>query len=107
MKSNRFFSQKGFSLIEILVAMVILAIFIAASAPLLSSSYKGIMMSGEKSVDTYISQKELEEMVFSRNPDSDFIIFFDKGYTMEINKNDIEIIENESGNIFHISSRAD
>ncbi|ACA59474.1 prepilin-type N-terminal cleavage/methylation domain-containing protein [Candidatus Desulforudis audaxviator] len=59
-------THRGFSLVEIIVAVALLAIFIAAAAVLLSASFKGIMDSGEKSRLIYHTQQVLEEKI-SRN----------------------------------------
>lgn len=52
--------QKGFTLVEILVAVAIIVIFVAASVPLMSVSTRGIIDSGEKSIATYTIQEEME-----------------------------------------------
>ncbi len=58
-KSPFLSAQEGFSLAEILAAVALLAIFLAASAPLLTSSFKGIMDSGGKSKSIYAAQQGL------------------------------------------------
>lgn len=54
-------NQKGFSLVEIIVAMAILALFTAVSVPLFSSSFSNITWVGEKSEVTYDAQKRIVE----------------------------------------------
>ncbi len=55
-------SKKGFSLVEIIVAMALLSLFVAVSIPLLSISFEGIMWGGDKSKLTYEAQTLLEDM---------------------------------------------
>ncbi|GAB6182086.1 hypothetical protein JCM14036_34050 [Desulfotomaculum defluvii] len=51
---------KGFTLMEIMIAMSVIAIIIAAFAPLLSSSYSAIFSAGRQSNTLYTIQQKLE-----------------------------------------------
>lgn len=58
-------SIKGISLLEIVVALALLAIFVAAFTPLIVNSYEAIMWSGEKSVAVYEKQEQMEAKIIS------------------------------------------
>ena len=53
--------QKGFSLIEIIIAMVIFALVVVTLAPLLGMNFKQIIASGNRSIATYASQEDIED----------------------------------------------
>mgnify|MGYP001334066919 CR=1 FL=1 len=86
-------TKKGFSLVEVLVAMAIFSIFIAASVSLFTTSFEGIMESGGKSKNIYEDQKVLEENIDDETFDDydeqgNFKIFFSNesgdSFTVEI-----------------------
>ncbi|MDW7651432.1 MAG: Calx-beta domain-containing protein [Bacillota bacterium] len=56
-------TEDGFTLIEILVAIAILAIMIAALTPLFISSFTGIFTAGRKSGTQYLVQQEIEKAI--------------------------------------------
>ncbi len=91
---------KGFSLVEILVAMAILSIFIAASVPLLTGSFERVMWGGEKSEFSYRAQSEVEEGSMPEpevpDPTGTFRITFQDEITLELEvKKIIRVIEGE------------
>ena len=57
------FNQDGFSLVEILVAFVILLIVITAVTPLFTTSYAGIFRAGRKSNALYQAQRDIESAI--------------------------------------------
>lgn len=59
--------QKGFSLVELIIAIAILGLIAAAVIPLLSISYRGIIQSGSRSVDIYQDQATLESQIEDPN----------------------------------------
>lgn len=94
------FKQKGSFLVEILVAVFLLAVLISAITPLLSVSYQVIMDGGRKSKTGYDTQQVLEERINNADYDEtgDFKIFFTNNsggsYTAEIGE--VGIIEEDS-----------
>ena len=64
MKTNlrRFYRNKsGFSLIELIIAMAVLAIIVATFTTMLTSGLFGIVKAGEKSTNIFLSQEDLEK----------------------------------------------
>jgi prepilin-type N-terminal cleavage/methylation domain-containing protein len=57
------YSQSGFTLIEIVMALLILSIIIIALTPLFSMSFKHIYLAGNKSVTMYESQGVIDEQL--------------------------------------------
>ena len=60
-KIQVYFTDMGFTLIEILVAMFVLVTIVVAFTPLLLGSFDQIMGAGEKSDSLFKSQKEMSE----------------------------------------------
>ncbi len=56
-------NQSGFSLVELLIAMVVLVIAVTAFTGMLTSGMSGIARAGEKSTHMYLSQEELEKKI--------------------------------------------
>ncbi|QGG46577.1 type IV pilus modification PilV family protein [Heliorestis convoluta] len=84
--------KKGFSVVEVLISLVILTILIVAVAPLMATSFTGIMASGNRSTDLYQAQRELENEISELNNETNgsslFEITFSDGsdnVTIEIN----------------------
>lgn len=65
MGSSYYFSskQKGFTLVEVIVAMALLAIIITFTSPLILHSYERIMWSRTESVSIYEKQRNLETKI--------------------------------------------
>jgi len=61
--------EKGFSLVEILVALTILLIIATAFLSLYTQSYLGIAYSGHKNKALYEAQQEIEELILSNESD--------------------------------------
>ena len=59
-KNNDFKSENGFSLVELLAALIILTIIIFAFTPLLLASIENIHYAGDKSEALHEGQSELE-----------------------------------------------
>ncbi len=80
-------NNRGFSLVEILVALAILALVVAVSVPLLTNSFEGVMWSGGKSKVTYGAQANLEENLFDKNSIDTgcVIVVFSNGRELKIN----------------------
>ncbi len=58
-------SQGGFSLIEVMIAMVIMLIIISAFTVLFTSSFTGIFRAGSKSESLYRAQAEMDHAINS------------------------------------------
>lgn len=82
-------SSKGFSLIELLVSMALLAILAIGFIPLMTNSYTGIYSSGEKNKAINQAQKEIEQL-------------FTTGTTLE-DKLSVEFINGGNTTEFEIS----
>lgn len=64
MLRNRTFQQnKGFTLVEVLVALSIITIIVISFTALLTSSYVNIISAGKKSLASYSVQEEMEERI--------------------------------------------
>lgn len=59
--------ENGFTLIEVLVAVAVLAIITGVFTMLFTNSYKSIFASGNKSNAQYIAQQELERRIAANN----------------------------------------
>lgn len=65
-KINRiFYHNSGFSLVEILVALAIIALFVTVSVPLFSGSVERIMWAGEESEEAYKVQEDMDRSIVS------------------------------------------
>jgi prepilin-type N-terminal cleavage/methylation domain-containing protein len=60
MKNSSLNAEKGFSLIEVLIAVFILLIIVIAFTTLFTSSFRGITSSGSRSEKLFILQKNIE-----------------------------------------------
>ena len=80
---------RGFSLIELLVSIALLAILAIGFIPLMTNSYTGIYVSGEKNKAIDLAQKEIEQL-------------FTNGTTIE-DKISIEFINGGNTTEFEIS----
>lgn len=93
-------AHKGFSLVEIIVAVALLAIFVAATTSLLNVSFKGIMDSGEKSKLNYNAQQVLEEQIrnnaIDRNTNFEILFSTGAGENFLMRINDAGIVEEGS-----------
>lgn len=58
---NKMKSNKGFSLVELLVSISLLTIMAVAFLPLLTTSYSGIQKSGERNNAINLAQQEIEQ----------------------------------------------
>lgn len=76
--------QKGFSLVEIIISLAILAMFTTASVPLVLGCLKKIMVVGEKSQVTFKVQDDLERSIIDKNVVGDPI----KEITLSFKKKD-------------------
>ncbi|HZK24964.1 MAG TPA: Calx-beta domain-containing protein [Oscillospiraceae bacterium] len=56
-------NKRGMTLVEVLVALVIIVIMIAALVPLFSSSYGGIFVAGRRSSAKFYVQEEIEKAI--------------------------------------------
>lgn len=64
---NLFRSHKGFTLVELMVALTILLLIVFAFTPLLLGSIERIHYAGDKSEALYQSQAEIEVKIFERD----------------------------------------
>lgn len=55
--------ENGFSLIEVLVALAVLAVVIVTFTALFTSSFAGISIAGDKSVELYNAQTEMDDAI--------------------------------------------
>lgn len=62
-ESTKQLNELGFSLVELLIAMVILAVIILSFTALFSSSFSGIFTAGRKSKALFEAQDELEQKI--------------------------------------------
>lgn len=60
---NIFFGSKGFTLVEVLVAMAILMLVIFAYTTLFTSSFENIFRAGERSEKLYLAQQNIEKLM--------------------------------------------
>lgn len=56
-------NNKGFTLVEVLVSLFLLALIIGVFSQLITVSYSGIYSAGDKSKIQYLSQKEIENTI--------------------------------------------
>lgn len=65
-KNQFLVDSKGFTLVEVLVAMSILMLVVFAYTALFTSSFEGIFRAGEKSEGLFLAQKNIENLVAIR-----------------------------------------
>jgi len=63
MEKKKCFSQIGFTLTEVLVALVIITILVTALVPLFSMSFSGIFDAGRNSETQFLIQEEIEKAI--------------------------------------------
>jgi len=84
--------EKGFTLIEVLVAMIVLAIGILGLAPMLVISMQGNQFSREITEATYLAQDRLEQLrnqtVISPIPYSEYSFSLNGEYTRTVDVSD-------------------
>lgn len=101
--------QKGFSLIEVLIAIFVLAIILVATVSIFATSYMGIIYSGHESKEIYNIQQQLEEKI--NNSDYDFEgnikMFFmdDNGQSYPIPSEGIDVGIIKQGSLMYITSK--
>ncbi len=59
--------QSGFSLVELLVAMVIFMIIVIAFTALFTNSYTGIFRAGDKSESMFVAQADMDKAIYRGN----------------------------------------
>lgn len=72
-------NHKGFSLVELLVALVILVIVITGITTLLLGGFSGVFRTGRKTQALKAAQTDIENALRVDNPDNDdpLVIYFD------------------------------
>ena len=65
--------EEGFTLVEILVAMVILLIIVLAMTAFFLNSYTMLSLAGDKSVSVFKAQDKLEETIGNFDPSEEGI----------------------------------
>lgn len=61
--------NKGFTLVELIVAMFIITLVVTSIIPMLLIGYKQIISSGKKNVSIYTTQKQVEDVLAGNNND--------------------------------------
>ena len=92
-------NDKGFTLVEILVAILLIAIIASAMLPLFTYGYTQIVRTGDRTEALYESQSIIETDSASA-PDQEVIrfTFEGKAIDMEINVYDVENTYGSNGN---------
>lgn len=78
-------NEKGFSLVEVIVAMAILMIIITAFTALFTGSFSGIFTAGRKSEALYRAQSDMDAVINSAGTadyDEDIISVTEKAVTI-------------------------
>ena len=99
-----FQKESGFSLVEVMIALVIIALIATAIVPLFISGFSGIVASGRKSVSMYETQVELERAISQgiQEPDeSPLAIIFADSSSVEVRGKQLDVeIEKVSITVF-------
>lgn len=75
-------SERGFTLLEVIVAIVIISTLTAAFAPLLISSIQRIKWAGERMEELYAMQSEMEKAMVTESGtiEQELVIYGTNGY---------------------------
>lgn len=93
--------KKGFTLVELIVAMAIVAIILSSVVPMLLLGYKQIIASGNKNISAVSAQKKVEDTLAGNVNNYTNVTLTDKGnstinmtfngVSYEVTGNNIEI----------------
>ncbi len=76
--------EDGFTLIEVLVALVILVIIVLGMTTFFLNSYRNVILAGKKAVTVYEAQQELEKAIDDPDRSEEGRIERVPGYELEI-----------------------